>query len=180
MKDQDKQQILQNLATQMQVAQDTIKQVEEELKKLGVNASDLPKPKKQELVQPGSAESIGKIIEGQFDGQNMIGPDGKVYPVPANYASKSKLVEGDTLKLTISNDGSFIYKQIGPVERKKIIAKMSLENGQYVALVGDKNYKVLYASVTYFKAQPGDEVTIVVPANTDAHWAAIEALISTV
>ena len=66
------------------------------------------------------------------------------------------------------------------IGRKKIIAKMALENGQYVALVGDKNYKVLYASVTYFKAQPGDEVTIVVPANTDAHWAAIEALISTV
>ena len=180
MKDKDKQQILQNLATQMQVAQDTIKQVEEELKKLGVSESDLPKPKKQELVQPGSAESIGKIIEGQFDGQNMIGPDGKVYPVPANYASKSKLVEGDTLKLTIADDGSFIYKQIGPVERKKVIAKMSLENGQYVALVGEKHYKVLYASVTYFKAQPGDEVTIVVPANTEATWAAIEALISTV
>jgi len=180
MDDKDKQQILQNLATQMQVAQDTIKQVEEELKKLGVSPSELPKPKKQELVQPGSTESIGKIIEGQFDGQNMIGPDGKVYPVPANYASKSKLVEGDTLKLTIADDGSFIYKQIGPVERKKVIAKMSLENGQYVALVGDKHYKVLYASVTYFKAQPGDEVTIVVPANTDATWAAIEALISTV
>ena len=32
----------------------------------------------------------GKIIEGIFDGQIMIGPDGKNYPVPANYASKSK------------------------------------------------------------------------------------------
>ena len=26
----------------------------------------------------------GKIIEGVFDGQNMIGPDNKQYPVPAN------------------------------------------------------------------------------------------------
>jgi hypothetical protein len=178
MSDKDKQQILQNLATQMQVAQDTIKQVEEELKKLGVSASDLPKPKKQQLVKPGEPQAVGKVIEGRFDGQNMIGPDNKVYPVPANYASKSKLVEGDTLKLTIADDGTFIYKQIGPVERKKVIAKMSLENGQYVAMVGDKNYKVLYASVTYFKAQPGDEVTIVVPAEGDATWAAIEALIS--
>lgn len=180
MTDKDKQQTLQNLAAQMQVAQDTIKQVEAELKKIGVKADELPKPKKQDLVQPGAAESIGKIIEGQFDGQNMIGPDGKVYPVPANYASKSKLVEGDTLKLTIAQDGSFIYKQIGPVGRKKIIAKMSLENGQYIAVVGDKHYRVLYASVTYFKAQPGDEVTIVVPESIDATWAAIEALISTV
>ena len=79
--DKDKQKIMQNLATQMQVAQDTIKQVEEELKKLGVSSSDLPEPKLQDLVQPGSQDSIGKIIEGQFDGQNMIGPDGKVYPV---------------------------------------------------------------------------------------------------
>ena len=43
----------------------------------------------------------GKVIEGIFDGQIMIGPDGKNYPVPANYASKSKLVEGDILKLYI-------------------------------------------------------------------------------
>ncbi|MSR68314.1 hypothetical protein EXS66_00830 [Candidatus Saccharibacteria bacterium] len=178
MQDKDKQQTLQNLASQMQLAQDTIKQVEEELAKLGVSQKDLPKPKKQKLVESGSAVSVGKIIEGQFDGQNMVGPDSKVYPVPANYASKSKLVEGDTLKLTIAQDGSFIYKQIGPVERKKIIAKMSLENGQYIAIIGDKHYRVLYASVTYFKAQPGDEVTIVIPANTDATWAAIEAVIT--
>ena len=27
---------------------------------------------------------MGKIIEGTFDGQNMLGPDGKQYPVPAS------------------------------------------------------------------------------------------------
>jgi hypothetical protein len=43
-------------------------------------------------------ETLGKIIEGVFDGQNMVGSDGKTYPVPANYASKSKLVQGDILK----------------------------------------------------------------------------------
>lgn len=180
MNDKDKQQILQNLATQMQVAKDTIKHVETELDKLGISEKDLPKPKKQTAADISNIDSAGKIIEGNFDGQNMVGPDGKVYPVPANYASKSKLVEGDTLKLTIADDGSFIYKQIGPVERKKVIAKMALENGQYVAVTESKQYHVLYASVTYFKAKPGDEVTIVVPAATDATWAAIEALISTV
>ena len=60
----------------------------------------------------------GKVIEGIFDGQIMIGPDGKNYPVPANYASKSKLVEGDIMKLTITEDGKFMYKQIGPVEER--------------------------------------------------------------
>src|SRR5664279_2656801 len=58
-------------------------------------------------------DARGKVIEGIFDGQKMAGPDGKEYPVPTNYASKSKLVEGDILKLTITDDGSFIYKQIG-------------------------------------------------------------------
>ena len=68
-----------------------------------------------------SVSEGGKVIEGVFDGQNMIGPDKKQYPVPANYASKSKLIEGDVLKLTIAEDGSFIYKQIGPAERKKML-----------------------------------------------------------
>ena len=67
----------------------------------------------------------GKIIEGVFDGQIMIGPDGKNYPVPANYASKSKLVEGDILKLTIGESGKFLYKQIGPVERRTVIGTLN-------------------------------------------------------
>jgi hypothetical protein len=50
----------------------------------------------------------GKVIEGTFDGQNMVGSDEKLYPVPANYASKSKLVQGDGLKLTIGDDGAFL------------------------------------------------------------------------
>ena len=176
---------LQILADQMYAAQESLQQVQEMLKQMGLNAKDLPKPNE---VVPATTVSVpraadtadtvaGKVIEGHFDGQNMIGPDGKTYPVPANYASKSKLVEGDTLKLTIADDGSFIYKQIGPVERKKLIAKDGLDNGQYVAIVGDHHYRVLYASVTYFKAQNGDEVTIVVPEAGNASWAAIEAVI---
>src|SRR5690606_26471456 len=77
-----------------------------------------------EVVKVAREDNVGKIIEGVFDGQNMIGPDGKTYPVPANYASKSKLVQGDILKLTIADDGSFIYKQIGPVPRKQIIGPL--------------------------------------------------------
>lgn len=120
----------------------------------------------------------GKIIEGVFDGQNMIGPDSKQYPVPANYASKSKLVEGDVLKLTIAEDGSFIYKQIGPVERRKIIGVlMQDENGDYKVIADGKTYRVLLASLTYFKAEAGDEVTIVVPSEGETQWAAVENVI---
>ncbi|HTE22739.1 MAG TPA: hypothetical protein VK674_06945 [Candidatus Limnocylindria bacterium] len=121
-------------------------------------------------------ENLGKIIEGVFDGQNMVGSDGKTYPVPANYASKSKLVQGDILKLTIADDGAFMYKQIGPIPRKQIVGLLTQENGHYFVEVGDKQYRVLLASVTYFKAKPGDQVSVNVPEDdSHAEWAALEA-----
>ena len=121
-------------------------------------------------------ENIGKVIEGVFDGQNMVGSDAKTYPVPANYASKSKLVQGDILKLTIAEDGSFLYKQIGPIPRKQVVGALKLENGHYYVEVGKNNYRVLLASVTYFKAKPGDQVSVNVPQEDDnAEWAALEA-----
>ncbi len=116
----------------------------------------------------------GQIIEGVFDGQNMIGPDGKSYPVPANYASKSKLIQGDVLKLTISEDGSFIYKQIGPVERKRVVGPLVYEDGQYKVLANGKSYKVLLASVTYYRAEVGDNVTLIVPEFEESDWGAID------
>jgi bifunctional DNA-binding transcriptional regulator/antitoxin component of YhaV-PrlF toxin-antitoxin module len=118
----------------------------------------------------------GKVVEGIFDGQKMAGPDGKEYPVPANYASKSKLVEGDIMKLTIADDGSFIYKQIGPTERRQIIGTLVQHDGAYYVEANAREYRILLASVTYFRIAIGDQVTIIVPAdNPDAEWAAVEA-----
>lgn len=122
--------------------------------------------------------SNGTIIEGTFDGQIMLGTDGKQYPVPANYASKSKLVESDMLKLTITRDGAFLYKQIGPVERRHAVAAVTQdEGGNYYVIADGKPYRVLLASITYFKAAPGDEVAIVMPRDMEATWAAIENVI---
>lgn len=120
-------------------------------------------------------EPVGKVVEGVFDGQNMVGSDGKTYPVPANYASKSKLVQGDILKLTIAEDGTFLYKQIGPVPRTQKVGTLRLENGHYFVDVDKKSYRVLLASVTYFKAKPGDQVSVDVPEDESAEWAALEA-----
>lgn len=117
----------------------------------------------------------GQIIHGTFDGQIMIGEDEKQYPVPANYASKSKLVEGDMLKLTITAEGSFVYKQIGPAQRKYLIGIVQQdEKGNYSIIADGQKYKVLLAAATYFKIEPGDEVTLVVPKETESQWAAIE------
>lgn len=129
-----------------------------------------------DLVRP-TVDQAGKVIEGVFDGQNMIAPDGKLYPVPANYASKSKLVQSDTLKLTIDDSGTFLYKQIAPAQRRKLIGTLNLKDGQYYVEAQGKDYRVLFASVTYYKAQPGDQVTIVIPEEDPADWAAIEAVL---
>lgn len=170
---------LMQLAAQLKAAEEQVKRIHEQLDALGIKADELPEPSKVTPRQAVETEAhgVGKIIEGVFDGQNMIGPGDKTYPVPANYASKSKLVEGDILKLTISEDGSFIYKQIGPVERKKLIGRIVMQDGTYMVEAGGKLYHVLFASVTYFKAQPSDEVTVVIPGDRVASWAAIEAVI---
>jgi len=53
---------------------------EEELKNLSSNLLNYEVPQQ------------GQVIEGVYDGLYMLGSDEKKYPVPLNYASKSKLI----------------------------------------------------------------------------------------
>ncbi len=149
------------------------------IKDLGVADIESKTPVKATAGSVQRTEAGAVIIEGVFDGQNMVGPDGKLYSVPANYASKSKLVEGDLLKLTISPDGSFIYKQIGPVERDRIVGVLTKDEQteEFRVLASGQLYRILLASVTYFKASTGDEVVILVPKGTPSSWAAVENVI---
>ena len=112
-----------------------------------------------------------------FDGQNMVDSDGQTYPVPANYASKSKLVENDGMKLTITEDGKFIYKQIRPVDRRTVVGALIQEDGQYKVLAEGRTFRVLLASVTFYRAEVGDQVTIILPKDGDATWGAVENVI---
>jgi len=123
--------------------------------------------------------SGARVIEGVFDGQTMIGSDGKSYAVPPNYASKSRLVEGDMLKLTIKRDGTFLFKQIGPIDRSRLVGKLAFDasTSTFVALIEDQTYKLLTASVTFFHGEPGDEIVILVPKNTPSVWAAVENVV---
>jgi len=119
----------------------------------------------------------GKVIEGIFDGQNMIDSSGQSYPVPANYASKSKLVEGDGMKLTITDEGKFVYKQIAPIDRRIVKGVLIQEDGQYKVLAEGKSFRVLLASVTFYRAEVGDQVTVLLPSIGEAKWAAVEAVL---
>ena len=152
-------------------------------KQLMNDASDTPLSSKKDKQYAEKAATVtkaseGRIIEGVFDGQSMVDKKGTVYPVPANYASKSKLIPGDVLKLTVTEEGKFLYKQIGPVERKTIIGPLVYNDGQYQVLADGKAYNVLLASVTYFRAAVGDEVTLIIPMDGKAsQWGAIEAVL---
>lgn len=121
----------------------------------------------------------GKIVEGVFDGQNMIGSDGKTYIVPPNYASKSKLVEGDIMKLTIQPNGSFLYKQIGPIERQRVMGVLTKDEvtGDWKVIAEGKKYCILTASVTYFKGNNGDDCVVLIPKSAPSKWAAVENVI---
>jgi len=124
-----------------------------------------------------SKEGDDVIVEGVFDGESIHDATGKQYPVPANYASKSKLIPGDVLKLTIKENGTFLYKQIAPVERKRVIGTLTYEDGQYKVIAQGKAFKVILASVTYFKGEVGDKVTLIVPELEDSEWGAIENIL---
>lgn len=123
------------------------------------------------------SSAANKVVEGVFDGQNMVDSNGQTYPIPANYASKSKLVEGDGMKLTITEEGKFIYKQIAPIDRRTIVGVLIQEDGQYKVLAEGKAFRILLASVTFYRAEVGDQVTIIVPKGSNANWGAVEAII---
>lgn len=118
-------------------------------------------------------------IEGVFDGQHMVAQDGQTYNVPPNYASKSKLVEGDMMKLTITSNGSQRYKQIGPTKRMRMKGALMQDpsTNQWQVMAGGKLYNILTASVTFHKGKPGDDVTILVPESGVSSWGAVEHIV---
>ena len=130
-------------------------------------------------TEPTKVPEGSRVIEGVFDGQHMIGDDGRQYLVPQNYASKSKLVEGDLMKLSITPEGAFVYKQIGPITRKRAQAALEQDgNGFWHASDGVHSWRVSAAAVTYFKGKSGDEVIILIPSGAPSKWAAVENIIA--
>lgn len=163
-------------------AEASLKSARSLLTELDPHGASEPLSTAHSLGTEGKAYESGdnQIVEGTFDGQNMQGPNEKMFPVPANYASKSKLVEGDRLKLTILPNGTFLYKQIAPIDREFVRGTLLKEDGQFKVVAGGKTYRVLLASVTYYKGSVGDEVTLIVPKSGGGIWGTIEAVIPSV
>lgn len=118
-----------------------------------------------------------KIIEGVFTGEAMLGSDGNIYPVPQNYASKSKLVQGSKLKAIIQGDGKITYKIIEEIEHETKIGILTKNKDRYQVIADGKTYNTLLAAVTFIKGEIGDSVSIRIPKGKDATYAAVEAII---
>lgn len=118
-----------------------------------------------------------KVIEGVFTGKDMVGADKKVYPVPANYASKSKIVEWSKLKMTIKADGSYHYKIIDEVLYETSTGTLIKDRDHFVVITQNGIYQVLPASVSYLQAHVWDRVAIRIPKDIKATYATIDTLI---
>jgi hypothetical protein len=132
---------------------------------------------KQALAEMGIREE-GKI--GTFDGEAMILDNGKRYLVPANYASKSMLVPGDTVRMIEDPNGveQPKYKQIAKVERLKATGLLTRKDGKFEVVCDQGSFKVLTAAVKHFEGEVGDQVVIQFAKNhTKGSWAALERVV---
>ncbi len=118
-----------------------------------------------------------KIIEWVFTWEDMFWADRNRYPVPVNYASKSKLVQWDKLKLTIEWSWRMLYKQILPIERESKVGLITKDKGKFQAIADWVAYDLLTAAVTHFKWDIWSKVTIIIPKWKPATFAAIDAVI---
>ncbi|MGL4759446.1 MAG: hypothetical protein ACRCXZ_08980 [Patescibacteria group bacterium] len=125
-----------------------------------------------------------EVVEGYFDGENMIGDNGQIYTVPQNYASKTQLVIGDRMKWMLTPDRE-VFKLIGQASRERIIGTFSMENDNYVVHCEkfQKSIKILKASATFAMKNLGlnfgDEVVIIIPRGVTPTWGAFSSVVKT-
>jgi hypothetical protein len=54
--------------------------------------------------------------------------------------------------------------------------ELELSEGKHVVNCESNQYRVLSASISYFKAKSGDKLTILIPEDQPSEWAAVENL----
>lgn len=117
----------------------------------------------------------GVIVDGTYNGEFLVGDDGKQYPVPGNYASKSKLIEGDKLRMNITTDGRLLFKLILPAERMTRMCKVVEFRGRLYVFFAQKLYRMRKETETFFGIKAGDTVVAILPV--EGEWCAISGKI---
>ena len=109
------------------------------------------------------------------------GPSGQPYAGVTLYTAGSinanpavhSVITVDTFGLNTSKIVTMRSYSSAPVGTKMTL---KLENGHYFVDVAGRHFRVLLASVTYFKAKPNDQVSVNLPEDdSQAEWAALEA-----
>lgn len=128
-------------------------------------------------VKRDSYKNIEGII-GTFDGYHLVDSKGNTFDIPANYAAKSRLVYGDTIKM-IDDNGSVVFKQIQKVDRKKLEGVLSKKEGKWVVLTETGSYKISDIAAEHAEVKINDEVVVFVPAaNLNAPFATLDRMLN--
>ncbi len=115
-------------------------------------------------------------VTGVFDGINLVSADGKKFEVPVNYAAKSRMVVGDTLKM-VEDEGKTVFKQIDKVDRKKVEGIMTKKEGKWHIISDSGTYRVSDIAADFQHAQIHDEASAFIPAkNLNVGFAALDVI----
>lgn len=150
-----------NIYSMLESASKNLEKAKEMLRSL-----DLDSKKELYKEMPG--------LVGKFDGTNMVADDGQKYEVPANYAAKSRIVYGDTLK-QIKEDDKFVYKQIEKVDRKKVEGILTKKEGKWYIISDSGTFKISDTAAEFQQAELNDEAMAFIPSeDLNAPFAALD------
>lgn len=150
-----------------------IESIEEQLQRVKELVKKCEEERKKEEIKelPG--------IKGVFDGMYLITEDGSKYEVPANYAAKSRLVCGDTLKM-VEEDGKKMFKQVEKVGRKVTEGMISKKEGKYYVLTDYGSFRISDTSAEFNKLKIEDKVSVIIPEKGKlGSFAALDKVLST-
>ncbi|MBN1162711.1 hypothetical protein JXA34_03130 [Patescibacteria group bacterium] len=117
-------------------------------------------------------------IVGTFNGVEMVTDEGEAFDVPNNYAAKTKLVYGDTLKMVQKGDQKS-FKHIKKVNRKKVEGIVSKKEGNWYVLTEHGSHRIVDEVVDYNKIKLNDKVFVLLPEKKPfAPYATFDRLIT--
>jgi len=132
---------------------------------------------KREDKKAATEDSEG--IEGVYEGTHMVTPSGEKIEVPENYAAKTKLVFGDTLKAFDGENGRKMFKHISKVPKKSLDGVLHNKEGKWSFVTDSGVYQVLTNAAEYRKAKDGDEATALLPEDTaSCKFATLDKVVS--
>ncbi len=117
-------------------------------------------------------------VEGTYDGSYLVAEDNTKIEVPANYAAKSRLVFGDTLKM-IEENGKTLFKQLQKVPRKEVNGVVTKKEGKWYVLTESGSHKILDVAADFNKLEVNDQISVLLPENNlSAPFAALEKVLT--